>query len=69
MVVSSNPESVAAGIVKLFDRPDLAAQFSKNGRQMIASELTIGHVVTRLENIYQGARADVSSPSTHAVIG
>jgi glycosyltransferase involved in cell wall biosynthesis len=69
MVVSSNPESVAAGIVKLFDRPDLAAQFSKNGRQLIASELTIGHVVTRLEDIYKGARADFSSPSTHAVIG
>ena len=69
MVVSPNPESLAAGIIKLFDKPDLAAQFSENGRRLVAKELTIDKVVTRLETIYQGAHADVSCASTHAVIG
>ena len=69
MVVLPNPQSIAAGIVKLLDKPDLATQLSENGRRLIANELTIDKVVTRLETIYQGAHADVSSASTHAVIG
>jgi glycosyltransferase involved in cell wall biosynthesis len=69
MVVSPNPQSIAAGILELFAKPDLATQLSENGRRLVANELTVDKVVTRLETIYQGAHTDVSSASTHTVIG
>lgn len=68
-VVSPNPQSIAAGIEELFTKSDLALQLSENGRRLMENELTIDKVVTRLESIYQGAREDVDSTSTHTVTG
>lgn len=68
MVVPPNPQSIAAGILELFAKPDLATQLSKNGRRLVVNELTIEKVVTRLETIYQGAHADDSSAFTDTVI-
>lgn len=54
MIVSPTPQSIAAGIIELFGNPDLATQYSENGRRLVADELTIHKVVTRLASIYQG---------------
>ena len=69
LVVPPNPQSIAAGIVELFAKPDLATLLSENGGRLMANELTIDKVVTRLESIYQGAHADVGSAFSHALIG
>lgn len=69
MVVPANPESIAVGVLEIFANPGVATQLSENGRRLIANELTIDRVVTRLERIYQGVTADVSTAHNHAVIG
>jgi glycosyltransferase involved in cell wall biosynthesis len=55
MVVPADPQSIAAGILKLLANPSIARQFSENGRQLMTNELAMDKVITRLEQIYQGA--------------
>jgi glycosyltransferase involved in cell wall biosynthesis len=69
MVVPANPESIAVGELEIFANPGVATQLSENGRRLIANELTIDRVITRLERIYQGVTAGVCTAHNHAVIG
>lgn len=68
MVVPADPQSIAAGILKLLANPSLARQLSENGRQLMANELTMDKVVTRLEQIYQGAHADANTTHANSIL-
>lgn len=54
MIVPPDSESIAKAILELLNNPDLATELSKNGKELIARDLTIEKVVTRLEQIYHG---------------